>query len=361
MIVFDIDNVKFTGKIDFSDEIIIKSDSKTYNVCFSNKNLNELIKETYKPDDFIFIDKNVYNLNPLLFEEYQHILLFDAIENNKNIENVFKLTDKLYEINFTKINKLIVVGGGITQDIGGFASAIYKRGINWIFIPTTMLSMSDSCIGSKVSINRVSKNILGMFIAPDNIYISNYFLKSLSEDDVASGIGEILKLSLIGGELTHNLFIQKLKEKDYITLIKMASLVKRLIIEFDEFEKHTRKALNYGHTIGHAIESTTNYFIPHGIAVLIGMYIKNVLFYGDKHHEINILILKLIHPKFFDIDFDFSFFIKNVLSDKKNRGNDVCFVLLDEIGKTQIIYKNIKEVEFNLINILRRLFKKSCV
>ena len=94
----------------------------------------------------------------------------------------------------------------ITQDIGGFAAAIYKRGLNWIFIPTTMLSMSDSCIGSKVSINRGSKNILGMFIAPDDIYISNYFLKSLSDDDIASGIGEILKLSLIGGELSYNLY-----------------------------------------------------------------------------------------------------------------------------------------------------------
>ena len=361
MLDFDIDNVKFTGKMDYSDEIIINSASKTYNVHYSNKKLNDLIQETYNPDDFIFIDINVFNLNPLLFEKYQNILLFDAIESNKNIEHVLKLTDKLHEINFTKKNKLIVIGGGITQDIGGFACAIYKRGINWVFIPTTMLSMSDSCIGSKVSINRGSKNILGMFIAPDNIYISNYFLKSLSDDDIASGIGEILKLSLIGGELTYNLFIQKLKEKDYITLIKIASLVKRLIIEFDEFEKHPRKVLNYGHTIGHAIESATNYFIPHGIAVLIGMYVKNVLFYGDKHAEINILILELIHPKFFDIYFDFSFFIKNVLSDKKNRGNEVCFILLDEIGKTKIIYKNIKEVEIELTNLMKLLFKKICV
>lgn len=355
---FEIEECKFGGEIDWSDHIKIKSSTKIYDVVYSNKNLDTLINEIYEINDFIFIDRNVYNLSPLSFSNFTHILIFDAKESNKVIESVLELTDKLYSIKFTKKNKLIVIGGGITQDVGGFGAAIYKRGISWIYIPTTILSMTDSCIGSKVNINRVSKNILGLFNAPDTIYISDYFLDSLTQDDIISGIGEALKLSLIGGEFTYKLFMDRFKIKDYVSIIKIASLVKRQIIEFDEFEVHTRKVLNYGHTIGHAIEGTTNYFIPHGIAVLIGMLIKNILFYGDKYDYINNFILELVNPKFFNIEFNYSDFIKHILSDKKNKGNDICFILLDEIGKTKIIYKNINTIEKKLNDIFIKFFKK---
>ena len=354
---FKIDDIEFKGSIDLSDEICVKSLYKNYNVYYSNKNLNTIIKEIYNNNDFIFIDRNVYNLYPFIFED-KNILIFDALECNKVIEKVFELIDKLYHLNFTKKNKLIVIGGGITQDVGGFAASIYKRGINWVFIPTTILSMTDSCIGSKVSINHISKNILGMFIAPDNIYISDYFLNSLTDDDIISGIGEALKLSLIGGKITYNFFLKKYQEKDYISIIKVSSLVKRLIIEYDEFENHTRKVLNYGHTIGHAIESTTNYFIPHGIAILIGMYVKNKLFYNDKYEDINKLMLNLINKKFFDVPFDFSAFIKHILSDKKNKGNDVCFITLDEIGQSKIIYKNMDDIKNDIQVVMNKLFIK---
>ena len=355
---FEIDNYIFSGKIDLSDKIQIKSALKNYEVNYSSKDLDSLVKETYELNDFIFIDGNVYNLNPSSFDNLKNILIFNATESNKVIESVLKLTDALYNIKFTKQNKLIVIGGGITQDVGGFAAAIYKRGINWIYIPTTVLSMTDSCIGSKVTINRCSKNILGMFVAPDAIYISDYFLSSLSQDDIISGIGEALKLALIGGDFTYNIFMDKLKIKDYVSIIKVASLVKRQIIEFDEFEEHARKVLNYGHTIGHAIEVTTNYFIPHGIAVLIGMLVKNILFYEDKYDDINSLILKLVDKNFFDIEFNYSEFIKHILCDKKNRGNDVCFILLEDIGKSKIIYKNISEVEIKMKAIFTTIFKK---
>ena len=355
---FNIDNIQFNAKIDLGDKIEIKSAFKTYDVFYSNKDLDKLIKNIYENNDFIFIDRNVYNLSPDTFNDFKNILIFDAIEKNKVIESVLILTDNLYSINFTKKNKLIVIGGGITQDVGGFAAAIYKRGIKWIFIPTTILSMTDSCIGSKVSINRGSKNILGMFIAPDKIYISDYFLASLSNDDIISGIGEALKLSLIGGEIVYKLFLDKLKLKDYITIIKIASLVKREIIQYDEFEENIRKVLNYGHTIGHALEATTDYFIPHGIAITIGMLIKNKLFYENKYDDINNLIMELVDQKFFNLDLDYSNFIKHLLSDKKNKGQFVCFILLEEIGNSIIVYKEITEFETKLKDILITLFKK---
>ena len=354
---FYINKTKFNGILDFSDTLKIKSSNKDYEVLYNSKNLHELVSEIYKENDFIIIDRNVYNLDKSVFENILHnVLIFDATENNKNIENVLNLIDLLLEKKFTKKNKLLVIGGGITQEIGGFAAAIYKRGINWILIPTTILSMTDSCIGRKVSINRNSKNMLGLFVAPNQIYISDYFLNSLPHDDIISGVGEALKLSLIGGVEPYKLFKENLEKKNYMNIIKIASLVKKEIIEYDEFEKDERKVLNYGHTIGHALESVSDYFIPHGIAILIGMYIKNKLFYHDKYKEINDLILELVDPKFFTIIFDYNKFIEHVLLDKKNNGDNICFILLDDIGKSLFIYKKKNEIETDLKIVLKNIF-----
>jgi 3-dehydroquinate synthase len=356
---FSVNETKFSNTLDFSDKITIKSSNKNYDVFYSNKNLDTLVKETYEENDFIFIDRNVYNLSPDSFTNLlDNTLIFDAIENNKNIEHVLILIDILLNKKFTRSNKVIVIGGGITQEVGGFASAIYKRGLNWVLIPTTILAMTDSCIGSKVSINRNSKNMLGLFVAPNKIYISDYFLKSLKNDEIISGLGESLKLSLIGGYNTFEYFKEKLLEKDYINIIKMSSLVKKEIIEYDEFENNERKVLNYGHTIGHAIESVTDYFIPHGIAVIIGMYIKNKVFYEDKYNEINDLILSLVDNKFFNIEFNYDKFIEHILSDKKNKGNNICFILLEDIGKSIFIYKTKDEVDNKLKFVLSDLFNK---
>jgi 3-dehydroquinate synthase len=217
--------------------------------------------------------------------------------------------------------------------------------------------MTDSCIGSKVSINRKSKNMLGMFFAPNKIYVSEYFLKSLSNDDIISGIGEALKLSLIGGEKCYNYFLQEYNNNNYINIIKVSSLIKKQLIEYDEFDENERKVLNYGHTIGHAIETTSSFFIPHGIAVLIGMYIKNKLFYDNKYEDINNFILKLVDEKYFKITFDYTVFIKHILSDKKNDGDKICFILLEDIGKTIFIYKDLKEINSQLESIIISLFR----
>ena len=357
---FIVNNKKFENELDFSDKITIKSFNKNYDVLYSNKNLEILMNEIYEENDFIFIDRNVFNLSPEIFDNANilyNFLIFDANEDNKSIDTVLKLIDVLYNKKFTKKNKLIIIGGGITQDVGGFAAAIYKRGINWVYIPTTILSMTDSCIGSKVNVNRNSKNMLGLFCAPNKIYISDYFLNSLSKDDIISGLGESLKLSLIGGDNTFNKFKEMLSINDYINIIKLSSLIKKEIIEFDEFEKDIRKVLNYGHTVGHAIESTTNYFIPHGIAILIGIYIKNKLFYENKYEEINRIIIDMIDIKYFNIDFCFNSFIEHMMSDKKNDGTKICFIVLDEIGNSKFIYKEKDDIEEKIKKIISLLFK----
>jgi 3-dehydroquinate synthase len=353
---FSVNSRDFSAEMDLNDSIQIKSSRKVYDVLYSNKNLEEIVNEVYVEGDFIFIDNNVFKLNPNAFKNIKFIMIFNAIEDNKNIESVLKLIDELYNLKFNRKNKLIVFGGGITQDVGGFAAAIYKRGLNWVFVPTTILSMTDSCIGSKVSINRNSKNMLGMFVAPSRILISDYFLNSLTKDDIASGIGEALKLSLIGGPAAYSYFLEQYSQKNYVNAIKIASLIKKQLIEYDEFDENERRVLNYGHTIGHAIECTSNYFIPHGIAVLIGMYIKNTLFYKDKHSEINKIIMDMVDPKFFKIEFNYDAFVQHMLSDKKNNGDSICFILLEEVGTTKFIFKNLEEIYNPLKVIIEELF-----
>jgi 3-dehydroquinate synthase len=218
--------------------------------------------------------------------------------------------------------------------------------------------MTDSCIGSKVSINRNSKNMLGFFSAPNKIIISNTFFNTLSHDDMMSGLGESLKLCLIGGLESYEYFKTNYISKNYINIIKISSIIKKQLIEYDEFDENERKVLNYGHTVGHALECATNYYIPHGIAVLIGMYIKNILFYGDKYNEINNFILDMVDKKFFKLSFNYHVFIEHLLSDKKNNGDDICFILLDEIGKTIITYKKIDDFYVPLQEIIVNLFNK---
>lgn len=356
MTSFTAESVHFPLNIDLSDSIHIKSFRQVYNVFYSNATLAQLLHEIYVDGDFVFIDRNVYNIYVNCFTYMNHMMVFDAREDNKTIESSLSLIDKLYETKFDRRNKMIVIGGGITQDVGGFAAAIYKRGIKWAFIPTTFLSMSDSCIGGKTSINRKSKNMLGVFAAPNAVYISDNFLLSLSPDDIISGVGESLKLSLIGGERSYRFFIEQYTHKNYMNIIKMSSIVKKLIIEYDEFDENVRRVLNYGHTIGHALECASDYFIPHGIAVLIGMYLNNILFYGDKYSDINGLILDMVCPKYVNIDFNYSSFIQHIIYDKKNNGNQVCFIVLEDIGKTSVIFKNLEDILEPLQRIMTQLF-----
>jgi len=355
---FSVGNTIFEDNIDNSDNVKIKSYNKTYDVLYNNKNLSELINEIYIEKDFIFIDRNVYNLDTSSLDKInnKYYLIFDAIEDNKNIDSVLKLIDILYELKFNKKNKLIVIGGGITQDVGGFASAIYKRGINWTFIPTTLLSMTDSAIGGKVGINRNSKNVLALFVSPNKIYISDYFLKSLKHDDIISGLGESLKLSLTGGNSCYEIFKKNYDEKNYINIIKMSTSVKKLVVEKDELEKDERKVLNYGHTLGHALESASNYYIPHGIAVLYGMYMINRLFYDNKYEELNNFILEIIPDKFKKIKIPFEVFLNHVLSDKKNDGENICFILLNNIGESIFVYRKLEDIIGKINNIFEELF-----
>ena len=262
----------------------------------------------------------------------------------------------------TKGEKLVVVGGGITQDIGAFVAASYKRGIDWVLLPTTLLSMCDSCIGGKTGINYNNvKNQLALFVSPTKVIINTSFIKTLQHRDVNSGMGEILKLCLLGGQHFVDLYNKLVIDgevksfEDYKELIVNCLYIKKTIIEEDEFEFDVRRSLNYGHTVGHAIETLTNYEIPHGQAVAVGMQIVNCLS-GYSDDKIKKNIDDLIKNKDVLKKINFSFLADLVKKDKKTIGNNATFVLLRHSGDT--FFKSIA-IDDNLIKKIKGAFDET--
>jgi 3-dehydroquinate synthase len=209
-------------------------------------------------------------------------LLIDAAEEEKTLDGVAKVAGWLQENDCNKQSIPVAVGGGIVQDVVSFTAHVYYRGLRWLYVPTTLLAMSDSCIGAKCCINlNACKNQLGAFHAPAQVLLCTRFTDTLSDQDLASGYGEILKLMLTGSQ-EHFERLQKsvsngLRNPDLPRLVRDSLAVKKSIIEIDEYESGPRRLLNYGHTFGHALEGLTGHEVPHGLAVCWGMDLVNHL------------------------------------------------------------------------------------
>jgi 3-dehydroquinate synthase len=375
---FKIENKRIKYSMDdlLLDQISIQSVPFNYIVRFVDRKQLSIelrkIKSINKKRNFVFIDKTVasfYGKNIFKNEDLHELI---AKESNKTLPSVTKLVDTLSEKNYTKKEIFISAGGGITQDVSSFARAIFKRGIHWTYLPTTLLAMADSCIGAKACLNYDGiKNLLGLFSAPREVFIFSGFLNTLNKRDILSGYGEILKLAIVGGSDTMNKFRSISRDqnrnqlKNIDQMIKLALLVKKSIIEIDEYEHNIRRALNFGHTVGHAIEPLTSYKIPHGIAVSIGMVMENHIaslagrLSQSEAMEMNELIfpfidnlslnyLKKVSPK--DL-------ISNMKRDKKALDNDIYMSVPAEIGHFEMLKvpsnvsleKSIKEMTQNLL------------
>jgi 3-dehydroquinate synthase len=229
---------------------------------------------------FTVIDSNVYSLYAETIEKEladRPLVKVEATEEQKSFENLTPIFLELLHLGFRKDCTLLVIGGGVIQDIGCFIATVFFRGIKWTLIPTTLLAQCDSCIGSKSSINIQNfKNQIGTFYPPHQIYLVFSLLKTLPADEIRSGLGEIIKLHLLSGKTETERVKTNLDNfsHDFAsieTLILDALAIKKVYIEQDELDKGVRNILNYGHTFGHAFESATAYKIPHGIGVTLGM------------------------------------------------------------------------------------------
>ena len=265
-------------------------------------------------------------------------------DKSKSLDTASYIWKKLMDNDFTRKSMLISFGGGVIGDITGFVASTYMRGITWINIPTTLLAQADSALGGKTGINFNGKNIIGTFYIPLYTIIDPYFLHTLSKDELKNGMAEIIKHSLIKGGPLYNL-IQKNDINSVINsnkvlekMIELSIQAKLSIITTDFREKGLRRVLNFGHTVGHAVEALTKYSIPHGYAVSIGLatesYVSYKLFQFQSYSKVINLLKSYGLPT--DLIGDPHDLLNYMRKDKKNWMGKITFVLLREIGDTII-------------------------
>jgi len=331
----------------------VKSVIHDYEVQFVDK-LDEALNNELIEGDFLIYDNKVQRLyakylDPFL-SQYQSIGI-DATEPQKSYQGVMPVIQSLIEKGFRKNHRLIAVGGGITQDVTAFIASIMYRGVKWVFFPTTLLAQGDSCIGSKTSINFAEfKNQIGGFYPPNKILIYPPFIDTLEVAEMKSGMGEMLHYFIVSGkddfDMYRSLYQQAFSDKAALSKIISRSLeIKKSYIEVDEFDQNIRQVFNYGHSFGHAIESLTNYAIPHGIAVSFGMDMANFIsvkmgFIPEQvRNEIRQVVEK-IWDGYSIKSLDVRTFRQALGKDKKNIGTKLGLILNKGYGN---IFKNVME------------------
>lgn len=268
-------------------DITIKTILREFDLHFVN-NFSFLDKFLKLPYYIVVVGSNVYRLyKKQVFDKFpnEKLLVIRFDEERKTLDTVIQIYEKFLVLEGKKNATLISFGGGINQDVTGFVASTLYRGINWILVSTTLLGMADSSIGLKTSLNFKSyKNVLGSFYPPSEIYINVKFLDTLSKEYYWSGVGEIVKVLLMQKNALKNLgstikkieILKAKKDKKRIAeIIKEAIKIKLQYMLGDEFDRGKRNLLNYGHELGHALESASNFHIPHGIAVIIGIIFAN--------------------------------------------------------------------------------------
>ena len=263
-------------------KISISSYPKNYNIYFDDK-IKNIRQEILKNKNYCIVDKNIYTKYPKIFKNIpkNKILLIIALEKNKNYTSIKKILNFFIKRDISKSDTIICIGGGILQDLCGYACCTYKRGINWVYYPTTLLGMTDSCMGGKVGVNYNGyKNLIALFVAPVKVVINFNFIQTLSKNDLFSGLGEALRLHVTGGVFFYRKYSQNFfgclnnDLKSINEIIFFSLMVKKSVVEKDEYEKDIRRAMNFGHSFGHAFEYISKNEIPHGICVVIGMCVE---------------------------------------------------------------------------------------
>jgi 3-dehydroquinate synthase len=299
------------------------------------------------PQRCYIVDSNVWRLysDDCLREiASADIIVLPISEERKCLETVQELYDRLISRSAKRNMTMVSIGGGILQDISGFAASTIYRGINWIFVPTTLLAQADSCIGSKTSLNyRGFKNLVGTFYPPSDVYIYTPFLATQDDADFFSGLGEVVKLHLMGGPAKTKEIISllpRIMRKEpaaLLTAVENSLLIKQNYIADDEFDAGRRNLLNFGHCFGHAIEASSGFAIPHGQAVVMGMLLADIVARrrGLLSEERQAFIAKqlllpslVVQPK--EGYLDARMVIEAMKRDKKRTGEDLALVMMQD-------------------------------
>lgn len=317
---------------------LVKKESKSYDILIGSDFIKDELSAIHNnPSCHVVMDYNVYRLYPDLYPYKKYIVESD--EHNKNLKTIEEMLLFLKERNCLRNDTVYAIGGGIVGDMAGFASAIYMRGIDFIQIPTTLLSMVDSSVGGKTGVNLGDiKNLIGSFHQPKKVFIDTIFLDTLPDEEFYSGFAEVIKYALVfDNEFYDFLLINhkdiKSKKKSILEfIIKRCCEIKAGIVEQDEMEKGPRRLLNLGHTIGHAIEIDSEHQIKHGHAVAKGIYLET--FFARNKKWVTDEALESVRKIFELYGYDISYDIKDMerfaialSSDKKAKKSGIVLAL----------------------------------
>lgn len=340
------------------------------NILFTDNILQELVESLKKyRDDKIFVitDDNTYKYCYPAIREIQikktNVVKIPAGEKSKNLPTAQFLWNFLIDNNADRKSVVINLGGGMITDLGGFVASTFKRGIDFINIPTSILAMVDASVGGKNGVNfNHYKNFIGTFNSPKQVLICTDFIKTLPQRHIISGLSEVVKHALLSDDekwaKVKNINPEDV-DFDYLKFVIHDSVkVKEDIVEKDPEEKGIRQALNFGHTVGHAIETFLNnkgYDVYHGEAIAIGLIVELFIsnqkftFPFDKLFEITEYLATYFPSYNFDYD-DYEELYSLMKKDKKNTNNQIIFTLLEDVGKIKIEQTCSKETVFEALN-----------
>ena len=342
-------------------KLTIKTNSEKYPI-FIGKNLITKISSLMVSNSIkskkclLVVDKKVprkfiSGIKKKLRNKKVFLYNFDANEKNKNQTTINSVLEILLNGNFSREDSLIAIGGGITGDVAGFAASLFKRGLQFINIPTTLLAQVDSSIGGKTGVNsKYGKNLIGSFYQPKLVVSDIDTLKTLNRREIVCGYGEILKHSLIAKKKFFKYLDQnfnniiKLKSPYIEKAIFESCKIKKDVVEKDEKESNLRKKLNFGHTFGHSFEASLGYSkkLNHGEAVILGMMVA--LKFSNRNKFLNMHDYKLITNHYTNSKLpsdinkyfkkkDLNKIMKFMKNDKKNNSNKIKLVLLKKLGQ----------------------------
>lgn len=290
---------------------------------------------------------------------------FPAGESNKTLDTVRDIYKALIEAKFDRKDLLIALGGGVVGDVTGFVAATYLRGVDFVQIPTTMIAQSDSSIGGKTGVDFDGyKNMVGAFYMPKLVYMNVATLKELDDRQFYAGFAEVMKHGLIKDAVFYEWLLDNMyeihdrNEEVLEEMIMRSCTVKKLVVEKDPTEKGDRALLNFGHTIGHAIEKAMNFEMVHGECIALGMvaaaYIswKHNWLSMDEYYEVRDMFVPFNLPISID-SIDPEEILKLTKSDKKMEGTQIKFVLLKKVGKA-VIDKTVTDDE--ILDAIREIY-----
>ncbi|PRZ23463.1 3-dehydroquinate synthase [Flavobacterium granuli] len=332
--------------------------ANNYPIHFNEKAyeaLNLHLKVNKYSNVFIIVDSNTNEYCLPQFLPYLEtdltieIIEFEAGEENKNIETCVQIWNVLTELGADRKSLVINLGGGVVTDLGGFVASTFKRGVDFIHIPTTLLSMVDASVGGKNGVDLGNlKNQIGVINVPTMVLIDTHYLETVPQNEMRSGLAEMLKHGLIYDKIYWEQFLdlKAIDFADFDELIYRSVVIKNEIVSQDPTEKNIRKSLNFGHTLGHAIES---YFLEnqnkttllHGEAIAVGMILESYISWHKNliNEEEFLQIKTTIKSIFDDISFndnDIDPILELLIHDKKNEYGSIQFALIEGIGKIKI-------------------------